>query len=314
MAKKRPLKKAAKKTVKKRAKNLGVDESPLDQWEREFRASASADGCAVFREHLSRLGLRDDPQAMLEGTILLVRRCSAYYTLDNRDDQFAGLLEMQTYDPAEAANACYMFTFDICGKAFARVLLETKEGVLDLADLYGSPWHEYRVVGFDHLWVSHPDWSVLTNDETELLEDVITEDLRFDYPEDELDFWFDDSLSDEYLYVTVRTKDMAKNTRKKSPAKVKSAAPTPATKPSSDSSSTGPAIQPRLQENDKTNFHILMRAAKNGDLGLVSAIRRSDHATVALVCVPVVADNGDTGHMPIAVMVEGNPYDQFDPW
>jgi len=185
----------------------------LDQWEQGFRIAARADDFAMFREHLKRLSpwellgrpLRpDEPQLMLEATILMVRMCSAYATVDNRTKEFGQFLNMQKYNLAEATDARYVFTFDLCGKAFARVLVEKKMQTLDLADLYGSPWWDYEVVGFDSLWISHPDWSNLTNEERRQLEDEVTSDLRFDYAEDELDFWFDDSLDDVYHFVTLQ--------------------------------------------------------------------------------------------------------------
>ena len=90
------------------------------------------------------------------------------------------------------------------GKPSAGVLVETKVQTLDLADLYGSPWSDYEVVGFHYLWISHPDWTNLTNEELQQLEDEVTNDLRFDYAEDELDLWFDESLDETYLFVTVQ--------------------------------------------------------------------------------------------------------------
>lgn len=190
-----------------------MSEELLDQWEQGFRAAARADGFAVFREHLRRLSprkhlgrrlRRDEPQLMLEATIRMVRMCSAYATVDDRTEEFGQFLNMQKYNPAEATDARYVFTFDLCGKAFSRVLVEKKVQTLDLADLYGSPWSDYKVVGFHYLWISHPDWSNLTNDERRHLEDEVTSDLRFDYAEDELDFWFDDSLDEIYHFVTVQ--------------------------------------------------------------------------------------------------------------
>jgi len=35
----------------------------------------------------------------------------------------------------------------------------------------------------------------------------VTDDLRYDYAEDEINFWFDDSLSRSYLLVTVQDVD-----------------------------------------------------------------------------------------------------------
>lgn len=190
-----------------------MSEELLDQWEQDFRAAARADDCAMFREHLGQLSPRehlgrllrpDEPQLMLEATIRIVRMCSAYASLDGRAEEFGQLLNMQKYNPAEATDARYVFTFDLCGKAFARVLVEATVQTLDLAELYGSPWLDYEVVGFHYLWISHPDWSNLTNEELRQLEDEVTNDLRFDYAEDELDFWFDDSLNETYLFVTVQ--------------------------------------------------------------------------------------------------------------
>jgi len=44
----------------------------------------------------------------------------------------------------------------------------------------------------------------LTNEELRPLDDEVTNDLRFDYAEDELDLQFDDSLDETYLFVTVQ--------------------------------------------------------------------------------------------------------------
>jgi len=179
-----------------------VSEDPLDKWESDFRAAAIADGFAIFRDHLRRLDLPDEPQSMLEGTVRVMRMCAAYLAVDNRDGKSSELLAMQTYNPAEATGACYVFTFDLCGQAYARVLVETKVQTLDLADLYGNPWWDYEVVGFSRLWISHPDWSNLTAAEKKQLEEEVTDDLLFDYDKDEIEFWFDDS-QDDRLYFDV---------------------------------------------------------------------------------------------------------------
>jgi hypothetical protein len=180
-----------------------MNEDILDQWERDFRASALADDYTVFRDHLRRLDLPDNPLLMLEGTILFVRMCSAYAVVDERDDKFDAFLAMQTYDPTKSIKARYAYTFDIFGKAFGRLYIDTKAGTLDLADLYGSPWNDYEVVGFHRLWISHPDWSPLTGLEWTELESVVSDDLRFDYTEDEIEFWFPYSPDETYLCVIV---------------------------------------------------------------------------------------------------------------
>jgi hypothetical protein len=180
-------------------------QSAISKWERRFRAAARANKYAVLRDHLRRLDLPDAPDLLLEGTILVVRALSPYAELDQKgDDEVERFLEMQQYNPAEATDARYAFTFDLHGKAFARVLVETKVGPLDLADLYGNPWWEHEVVGYHHLWVSRADWSKLKRKERRQLEAEVESDLRFDYGEDELDFWFDNSLDETYLFVTIQ--------------------------------------------------------------------------------------------------------------
>jgi hypothetical protein len=190
-----------------------MSEELLDQWEQDFRAAARADGYAMFREYLRDLRLselhnrhvrRNEPQLMLEATVSLVRKICAYATIDNHAKKLGRFLNMQKYNPAEATDARYVFTFDIWGKAFARVLVKTKVQTIDLADLYGCAWSDYKVAGFHYLWISRPDWSNLTNGELRKLENEVEYDLRCDYAEDELDLSFDDSLDETYLFVTVQ--------------------------------------------------------------------------------------------------------------
>lgn len=179
-----------------------MSDGELIKWERRFRSAAAADGGALLREHLRRLDLPDEPERLLEGTIRLVQVWAAYKDLDS--DDFATLLDMQTYDARQASDARYACTFDLHRAAYARVVVETKVGCLDLADLYGHPWRDYRAVGFRRLWISHPDWSPLTSDERQQLQQEVSDDLYFDYTEEELDVWFDDELDDAYLLVTVQ--------------------------------------------------------------------------------------------------------------
>jgi hypothetical protein len=180
-----------------------MSETLLDRWERAFRAAAVKDDCANFRGHLQRLALPNKPELVLEGTVSAVRMASAYLSMDGRDKAVGQLLRMQTYDPAEATDARYVLTFDIFRKAFARILVDATLQPLDLADMYGSMWDDYKMVGFDSFWISHPDWAYLTKREAKKLEKQVTYDLRFDYTDDELEFWFDDSRDKSYLVVTL---------------------------------------------------------------------------------------------------------------
>lgn len=61
---------------------------------------------------------------------------------------------------------------------------------------------------------------------------------------------------------------------------------------------------------DKANFQTLLDAASEQSLALVSAIRKSDGAEVALVCA--MGRDGGYAITPLAVMIEGNPYELFE--
>ncbi len=95
-------------------------------------------------------------------------------------------------------------TFDVFGRGFARVLADTRLRALDLADLYGMPWDRLQRVGFTRFWVSRVDGVDLSVAELERLEQDITEDLLYDYGEDELDFWFDPDTYKGAMLVSVQ--------------------------------------------------------------------------------------------------------------
>ena len=67
---------------------------------------------------------------------------------------------------------------------------------------------------------------------------------------------------------------------------------------------------PKLRKGDTANFETLKKAGINGDLALVSAIRKSDGKSVALVCA-MGWDGESYLPAPLAVMVEGNPFELF---
>lgn len=71
-------------------------------------------------------------------------------------------------------------------------------------------------------------------------------------------------------------------------------------------------IPPKLRKGDKSNFETLLRACNNGNLSLVSAIRKSDKQAVALVCAMQRNNDRTFSPIPLAVMVEGNPFELFE--
>jgi hypothetical protein len=72
-----------------------------------------------------------------------------------------------------------------------------------------------------------------------------------------------------------------------------------------------PATPPKLTDGYRHNFATLQKAAGNEDLCLVSAIRKSDRAPVALVCAHML-DAGGMRLVPLAQMIEGNPYEMYE--
>ena len=67
-----------------------------------------------------------------------------------------------------------------------------------------------------------------------------------------------------------------------------------------------------LRKGDIANFETLRKACGNNDLALVSSRRKSDGADVALVCAMGTMPDGTIMPLPLAVMVEGNPFDLFE--
>lgn len=185
-----------------RMKKMNPTKSALTQWERSFRADAQADHYQIFQAHLRSLDLPEDASLLLDGTIVFVQMCVAYLSLDGQE--FVEFLEQQKYDPRKACNAPYQVTFDLHRKAYARINLTASLRPVDLADLYGAPWDDYRVVGYCDLWISRIDEVPLSPDEIEKFEMVVDEDLRFDYSEDELSFWFDPDTHEGVLKVSVQ--------------------------------------------------------------------------------------------------------------
>ncbi len=174
----------------------------LAKWETSFRAAAKADRYKLLKTHLRSLDLPDDPSLLLEGTVLFVRMVVAYLTLDNQ--KVIQFIEQQRYDPASVTDAPYTVTFDVFGSAYARINLPASLRPIDLADLYGAPWEDYGVVGYCDIWIARTDGVALSAEEMAGFEQVVTADLRYDYGEEELAFWFDPDTHEGILKVTVQ--------------------------------------------------------------------------------------------------------------
>ena len=177
----------------------------FDCWEQEFRQAASADDFTLFRNHLRMLGLPIRPKQMLEATIIMACRVIAFAIMDGQFEAIPKFLKMQTYDPAQSTDAYYTLTFDIChrAKAVGRLLVDKPLKSVDLAGLFGSPWNEYKTCGYFCFYVSRKKWETLTENQTQKLEELVAEDLLFDYTRDEIDFWFSESEDEKWFQVSV---------------------------------------------------------------------------------------------------------------
>lgn len=197
-----PQNEQPQQTGHERMKKHKTTKSALAAWEKSFREAAQADHYQIFRAHLESLDLPADASLLLDGTIVFVQMCVAYLELDGQ--KVSEFLEQQTYDPRKASDVPYQVTFDMHQKAYARINLPASLRPVDLADLYGAPWNDYRVVGYCDIWISRVDEAPLSSNEIAKFETVVDEDLRFDYSEDELNFWFDPDTHDGVLKVTVQ--------------------------------------------------------------------------------------------------------------
>lgn len=67
-----------------------------------------------------------------------------------------------------------------------------------------------------------------------------------------------------------------------------------------------------LTDAQKANFVTLQRAERNKDLAIVSAIRKSDRANVALIVAVQRDNNGSFSIVPLAEMINGDPYELYE--
>jgi hypothetical protein len=173
----------------------------FETWEKYFRSAAKSDKYLLFSQHMQNLEIQRKPELMLRGTIDVVRASLIYAHIDRKE--ISSFLNMQRYNPTEALDSCYIFTFDLGGKAFARILADGSLIYPDLADIYNHPWNDLKRVGYRCVWISRTDGLPLTTKELKDLETEVTDDLRFDYAEDEVGFWFDSGLDPSYLFASV---------------------------------------------------------------------------------------------------------------
>jgi hypothetical protein len=74
----------------------------------------------------------------------------------------------------------------------------------------------------------------------------------------------------------------------------------------------------QLGKGDKANFETLRRAFVDKNVCLMRALRKADGKEVALICAvnhnsKFRGSGGEVDLVPLAVMIEGNPYEDFIP-
>jgi ADP-ribosyl-[dinitrogen reductase] hydrolase len=171
-------------------------------WEESYRVAAQSDDFQVLRAHLQKLELPDEPRLLLEGTVLVVQMTAAYLAMDGQ--QVSDFLAQQIYNPTRLSMVPYMVTFDIHGKAYARVNVHAPLRPLDFEDLYGTPWKAYERVGYSDFWISRIDGNALNAQEISDLSNAVESDLQYGFDPDEVTFWFDPDTHDGILKVTVQ--------------------------------------------------------------------------------------------------------------
>lgn len=164
----------------------------FSRWQKEFAAEARANSFAEFRRHLEYLDMDFPPEAMLEGTELLLSAVMAYREMDGQAVE--SFMNQQRYRLAGEGLLPYCLTFNLCGRGVGRILTDEKFSEIDFADLYDHPWYDFKVVGFQQVWISRLDGEPISKTEREDMERHITNDLYFDKEETELrvDFSFFD--------------------------------------------------------------------------------------------------------------------------
>lgn len=186
----------------------------LMEWEARYRLEATADGYArldTFLEGLEGAGVpvSNTASRLVDGTVLVMRACWAYWDLDGRTSGARRFLQAQRYPDGVSDLTGYVLTFDLYGTALAKVAIP--EGPIladiDLADLYAHPWHPYRLVGYNRLYITHADWSEITASELRELESQVLQDIRYDFTDEEVDLWFETSRDATSLTVSLQDLD-----------------------------------------------------------------------------------------------------------
>lgn len=67
-----------------------------------------------------------------------------------------------------------------------------------------------------------------------------------------------------------------------------------------------------IPEGTLQNFETMRNAMFNGDLALVSAIRKSDQKRVTLICAMSLVEDDAIMPVPLGEMIECDPYETYE--
>jgi hypothetical protein len=153
-------------------------------WQRQFSAEAVEDGAKEIQRHIEYLGLDCSRAAMLEGTDLLIAAVMAYQQMDNQDCE--GFVKQQRYWLRGDDLPFYCLTFNLGKKHFGRLLTNKHIDGVDFADLFNHPWYPFETAGFHEVHISRLDGVPIEPAELEALERRFTEDMYYDYTDEEV--------------------------------------------------------------------------------------------------------------------------------
>jgi hypothetical protein len=159
------------------------------KWANRFRCEAVIDSASLLRKHLQRIGLPDEPEKLVEGTLLCVNVAGTYSRNDAR--AMKEFFSQQAYRPTLDPNTHYSFTFNLREHTYARIITPLKAKTLDLADLYGHPWKKFKMCGYSEIRIARLDDADLSAAEYDQIEKTITDDIFFDFTDDEVLLAFD---------------------------------------------------------------------------------------------------------------------------
>jgi hypothetical protein len=169
-------------------------------WQRQFAADAVADDANEIRRHIEYLGLDCSRADMLEGTDLLIAAVMAYQQMDNQDCE--GFVKQQRYWLRGDDLPFYCLTFNLGKKHFGRLLTNKNMDGVDFADLFNHPWYPFETAGFYEVQISRLDGEPIEPEELETLDRRFTEDMYYDYTDEEVSAYIQMTELDDTALAT----------------------------------------------------------------------------------------------------------------